>query len=164
MKSIWFLAQRELRFRWKQLFPFVLIATALIFTAVSLVTFQESANTENSIDYIATPTYMILLTSFALIGFVASKTFFSLLSERLLSETGVLRALGMRRDTVRKFQLLLGGICIGTASLFALPTALVYIYIFVKACASADMSLTSFVPLVYRVPIGNIVLVMLLLI
>ena len=59
MKPIWFLAQRELRFRWKQLFPFVLIATALIFTAVSLVTFQESANTEHSIDYIATPTYMI---------------------------------------------------------------------------------------------------------
>ena len=163
MKSIWFLARRELKFKWKQFFPFVLIATALIFTAVSLVTFQESANTENSIDYMATPTYMILLVSFALIGFVASKTFFSLLSERLLSETGILRALGMKRNTVRKFQLLLGGICIGTASLFALPTALAYIYLFVKVCVSADMSLASFVPLVYRVPVGNIVLVVLLL-
>ena len=163
MKSIWFLAQRELRFRWKQLFPFVLIVAALIFTAVSLVTFQESANTENSIDYIATPTYMILLASFALIGFTASKTFFALFSERLLPETGVLRALGMKRDMVRRFQLLLGGVCIGTASLIALPSALVYIYFFVKACASMDMSKTSFVPLVYRIPIGNVVLVMLLL-
>ena len=164
MKSIWFLIQREIRLRGKQLFPFVLIEAALIFTAVSLVTFQESANTENSIDYIATPTYMILLVSFALIGFVASKTFFSLLNERLLSETGILRALGMKRNMIRRFQLLLGGICIGIASLFALPTALAYIYFFVKACASVDMSLTSFVPLVYRIPFGNIVLVMLLLI
>ena len=163
MKLILFLAWREIRFRRKQLLPFTLIATALCFTAVSLITFQESANAEISVDYIATPTYAILLVAFALIGFTASRSYFSVFRESMLLETGILRALGMHNHSVRKLLLTIGGICVGAAILLAVPTALIYIYLFVKACSSMDMSLTTFVPLIYRIPTGNIILALLLL-
>ena len=121
MKLILFLTWREIRFRRKQLLPFVLIAMALIFTSVSLITFQESANVGEPINYMTSPTYMILFSAFALIGFSASRSYFSLLGETVLAEMGTLRALGMKRHMVRRFWLLLGGICIMTPLLGWLP-------------------------------------------
>jgi len=159
MKLTWYLLRREIRHRWKHLLPFWLIAASLIFTAAAQVTFQESANsTVSPVDYMASPSYMILFGAFALIGFTAAKTCFTLYSEKQLSETGTLRALGMRKRDVRRIPVFLGLFCMLTASAAAVPLAFLYIFIFVSICTSGDMTLTTFVPLVFRIPFVNVLI------
>lgn len=143
MKLLLFLAWREIKLRWRSLLPFVLTAAAVVFTSVSLVTFQESANSDDDFVYMLTPSYMIMLSAFALIGFVSARTFFRLHGENQLGETGTLRALGLKKRDIRRIRLILGFICIGTASIIALPLALLYIYAFVNSCNSVDMELTT---------------------
>ncbi len=160
MKLLFFLVRREIRFRWRALLPFILIAASLVFAFVSLVTFQESAQTVNPIPYMTSPTYTILFAAFSLIGFTAARTSFVLYSERQLSETGILRGLGMKKRYVRRIRILLGCFCIAAACMFALPLALLFVRAFVGICTSVDMESTTFVPLSYRIPIVNIGIVL----
>lgn len=162
MKITWYFVRRELRFRWKHLLPFVMIAAALIFTSVSLITFQECAQGDDPIDYMTSPSYMILFSAFALIGFTGAKTCFTLYSESQLGETGTMRALGMKRRSIRKIPILLGFICILTAAVIAVPVAFLYIYLFVGICASGDMTISNFVPLSYKIPYGNVLITLIL--
>lgn len=162
MKLLWFLTWREVRTRWRNLLPFVLICTALFFTAVSQSIFQESVS-GNNLDYMMSPTYLILLTAFSLICFVAAKTYFSLYSEEHLTETGIKRALGLKRRHIRYARLLLGSYCILFAVILAVPLALLYIYLFTSSYSSGDSMISSFVPLEYHIPVGNILRVLILL-
>ena len=163
MKLLLFLTWREIRFRFRLLLPFILITAALVFAFVSLVTFQESAQTVNPVPYMTSPTYTILFAAFALIAFTAARTCFVLYSEQQLRETGTLRALGMKKRYVRRIRLLLGLFCIAAACIPAIPAALLFVRTFVGICTSVDMKSTSFVPLSYRIPIANIGIVLVLL-
>jgi len=163
MKLLLFFTWREIRFRFRHLLPFILITAALVFAFVSLVTFQESAQTVNPIPYMTSPTYTILFAAFALIAFTAARTCFVLYSEQQLRETGTLRALGMKKRYVRRIRLLLGLFCIAAACIPAIPAALLFVRGFVGICTSVDMESTSFVPLSYRIPIANIGIVLALL-
>lgn len=164
MKLLWFLTWREIRFRWRNLLPFVLIAAALIFTSVAQITLQESIVSSESFDYMTSPSYMIILSAFALIGFVAARTYFSLYSESLLGETGIKRALGLKRRDIRNARLLLGFLCITAAAIVAVLLALLYMYLFVRSCTSGNMLVSHFTPLVFRIPSTNILRVLLLMI
>lgn len=163
MKLLLFLTWREIRFRFRHLLPFILITAALVFAFVSLVTFQESAQTVNPVPYMTSPTYAILFAAFALISFTAARTCFVLYSEQQLRETGTLRALGMKKRFVRRIRLLLGLFCIASACIPAIPASLLFVRAFVGVCTTVDMESTNFVPLSYRIPIANIGIVLALL-
>ena len=165
MKLCWFLTWREIRTRWRNLLPFTLITAALLFTASAQVTFQACLDTgDETFDYMTSPTYLILLTAFALIGFVTARTYFILYSESQTNETGIKRALGLKRRDVRGTRLLLGFLCITVSAVIAVPLALLYIYLFVRSCASGNMILSNYTPLVYQTPYSNILCTLLLLI
>ena len=163
MKLLFFLTWREIRFRFRSLLPFVLIAASLVFAFVSLVTFQESAQTTDPVPYMTSPTYAILFAAFALIAFTAARTTFVLHSEQQLAEIGTLRALGLKKRFLRRIRLLLGLFCITAASLTTVPLALLFVRSFVAVCTSVDMTETNFVPLSYRIPVFNILFVLALL-
>lgn len=165
MKLLWFLIWREIRTRWRNLLPFMLISAALLFTASAQVTFQECLDIgDETFDYMTSPTYLILLTAFALIGFVTAKTYFILYSDSKTNETGIKRALGLKRRDIRRARLLLGSLCITVSTIIAVPLALLYIYLFVHSCASGNMILSDYTPLVYRIPYSNILRTLFLLI
>ncbi len=163
MKLLLYLTWREIRSRPWRLLPFSLIASALIFTSVAQVTFQESANSDSAIEYMMTPTYMILLSAFAIIGFVAAKSFFSIFSDSLMHEYSVLRALGMKKRMIRRMCILLGGLCILTGAVIGVPAAIGFIYVFVSVCTSGDMTVTGYVPLGYSIPAANIGIVLVIM-
>ena len=165
MKLLWFLTWREVRTHWQNLLPFLLIAAALFFTASAQITLQECVDFgEETFDYMSSPTYMLLLTAFALIGFATAKTFFLLYSESQLNETGIKRALGLKRRDLRSIRLLLGFLCVTVSAVIAVPLALLYMYLFVRSCASGNMLISDFTPLVYRIPYSNLLRTLLLLI
>ncbi len=163
MKLLFFLVRREIRFRWRALLPFTLIASALFFAFVSLVTFQESAQTVAPVPYMTSPTYTILFAAFSLIGFTAARTSFVLYSENLLPETGALRALGVKKRMIRRIRFLLGSACMLASALLSLPLSLLFVYGFVSVCTTVDMTATSYVPLAWRIPVGNILIVLAIL-
>ena len=154
MKLIWFFTWRDIRFRWRNLIAFSWIASALIFALVSQITFQESASAEPW-DYMTTPSYLILLTAFSLIGFVAARTYFSLYNENFLTETGIQRALGMKRWHITGIRIMLGIFCI-VISFPAVLLALLFVRLYVQSCASGDMTISNFAPLIFRIPLSNI--------
>lgn len=165
MKLLWFLTSREIRTRWRNLLPFMLITAALLFTASAQVTFQECLDTgDETFDYMSSPTYIILLAAFALIGFVTAQTFLTLYSESQRNETGIKRALGLKRRDIRRARLFLGFLCITVSAVIAVPLALLYIYLFVRSCASGNMILSDYTPLIYQIPYSNLLRTLLLLI
>ena len=160
MKLLLFLTWREFRFRWRTLLPFALISAGLIFSLVSIVTFQECLNAVDPVGYMFSASNLILYAAFGLIGFAAAKTFFTLYSESRPGEAGTLRALGMKRRDIRRMRVLTGGICIVLAAVIAVPAAFAVICVLVDVCTAGDMSITNFVPLVYKIPVLNVGMVL----
>jgi len=160
MNLLLVLLLRELRFRWKQLVPFVIISSALIFTLVNYVTCQECLNAVVAEDYMMTASAMILFSAFTLIAYVSSRTYFYLYSSGSASDTGVLRALGMKNRDIHRIRIFPGCLCILLSLLIAVPAALVYMYIFVSVCAGGDMAATGLVPMAFRIPVLNLTAVL----